>query len=418
MAEAESLAVWLYGVRVAVVDRERNRLRLSYTEEAFAEFPLGTPLLSLSLPLTTQRYPHRVVHPFLEGLLPEGEARRAAAADFDLAASDTYGLIRALGRECAGAVVIQPGADPAPRPPTTQAAEALSDDEISARVANLRSAPLGVDERVRLSLAGVQEKLVLTRMPDGAWGSPVDGAPSTHILKPEIPDFPNTVENEAFCMRLARHLGLPVANVETTTIDGRRLLVVERFDRTVHRDGSVERVHQEDLCQATGRSPEMKYEDRGGPSLREIAEVVQSATATEAVEVLLRAVTLNIIVGNGDAHAKNFSIAHGRSGELALAPLYDVLSTLHYGMDTLAMYIDDVRRTSRVTTDRLVAEAARWGLTRQRVLDIVGDVVDRAPSAIEAAHRETREVPEHVVSVTDAQLTQLRKGLGEMRAAR
>jgi serine/threonine-protein kinase HipA len=405
---ADDLAVWLYGIRVAVVDQERNRFRLAYTEDALAGFPLGTPLLSLSLPLTTERYTHGVVRPFLEGLLPEGEARRAAAQDFDLSANDTYGLIRALGRECAGAVVIQPAAEPAPQQPTTRTAEPVSDDEIAHLVANLRSAPLGVDERVRLSLAGVQEKLVLTRMPGGSWGRPVDGTPSTHILKPELADFPKTVENEAFCMRVARHLGLPVANVETTTIDGRRLLVVERFDRNVHPDGSVERVHQEDFCQATGRLPTMKYEDEGGPSLRQIAEILQSAAAADSVEVLLRSVTLNVVVGNGDAHGKNFSLLYERSGGLTLSPLYDVLSTLHYGLDKLAMYIDNVHRTNRVTADRLVAEATRWGLSKQRASEIVADVLERAPSAIEAAHNETGDLPDEIVVVARRQLTQLR----------
>jgi serine/threonine-protein kinase HipA len=405
---ADDLAVWLYGIRVAVVDQERNRFRLAYTEDALAGFPLGTPLLSLSLPLTTERYTHGVVRPFLEGLLPEGEARRAAAQDFDLSANDTYGLIRALGRECAGAVVIQPAAEPAPQQPTTRTAEPVSDDEIAHLVANLRSAPLGVDERVRLSLAGVQEKLVLTRMPGGSWGRPVDGTPSTHILKPELADFPKTVENEAFCMRVARHLGLPVANVETTTIDGRRLLVVERFDRNVHPDGSVERVHQEDFCQATGRLPTMKYEDEGGPSLRQIAEILQSAAAADSVEVLLRSVTLNVVVGNGDAHGKNFSLLYERSGGLTLSPLYDVLSTLHYGLDKLAMYIDNVHRTNRVTADRLVAEATRWGLSKQRASEIVADVLERAPSAIEAAHNETGDLPDEIAVVARRQLTQLR----------
>ena len=209
-------------------------------------------------------------------------------------------------------------------------------------------------------------------------------------------------------MRVARHLGLPVANVETTTIDGRRLLVVERFDRNVHPDGSVERVHQEDFCQATGRLPTMKYEDEGGPSLRQIAEILQSAAAADSVEVLLRSVTLNVVVGNGDAHGKNFSLLYERSGGLILSPLYDVLSTLHYGLDKLAMYIDNVHRTNRVTADRLVAEATRWGLSKQRASKIVADVLERAPSAIEAAHNETGDLPDEIVVVARRQLTQLR----------
>src|SRR5680860_1474798 len=190
--------------------QERGRLRLTYTEEALGRYPPGVPLLSLSLPLTPQRYTHGVVRPFLDGLLPEGEARRAAANDFNVLSEDTYGLVRALGRDCAGALVIQPDDEPAPPLPTTLTATRLSDSEIGELIANLRYAPLGVAGRVRITLAGVQEKLLLTRMPDGSWGRPVDGTPSTHILKPDITRFPNVVENEAFCLRLARNLGSPL----------------------------------------------------------------------------------------------------------------------------------------------------------------------------------------------------------------
>ena len=360
-------AVWLSGVRVAVVGRERSRFRMVYTQDALARDELGVPLLSLSLPLTEERYPQGVVRAFLDGLLPEGEARKAVARDFGVRENDTYGLIRALGRDCAGALVIQPADEPAPAQPTTLTAERLSDEEIAALVANLRSAPLGAGGRVRISLAGVQEKLLLTRMPDGAWGRPVDGTPSTHILKPEIAASPNTVENEAFCMRVAKHLGLDVAPVETTVAARRNLIVVERYDRVVHPDGSVERLHQEDFCQATGVAPDRKYEAHGGPSLRRIAGIVQAAAAPGSVETLLRAVTLNVLIGNGDAHAKNFSLLHEPSGALRLAPLYDLTSALFYGDVLLAMYIDTVQCTNRVTAfARLVELSIAWLVARGR----------------------------------------------------
>jgi serine/threonine-protein kinase HipA len=287
-------------------------------------------------------------------------------------------------------------------------AEPLSDEELADLVRNLRSAPLGVGGRVRISLAGVQEKLLLTRMPDGTWGRPVDGTPSTHILKPEIAAYPSTVENEAFCMRVAKHLGLQVANVETTEVAGRKLIVVERYDRAVQPDGTVVRLHQEDFCQATGTRPDDKCQDDGGPSLARIADIVAAATVRGSLERLLQAVTLNTLVGNGDAHAKNFSLLHERSGVLHLAPLYDVMCTLTYGDDRLALYVDDVRRTNRVTAQRLVNEGARWGLPRQRCGEIVTDILDRAPGAIDAARDATAGVPESIVSTVEGQVAQLR----------
>lgn len=404
---ADELAVWLYGVRVAVIDQQRGRLRLAYTEDALDQHPLGMPLLSLSLALRRERYMHGVVRPFLDGLLPEGEARQAVARKFGVGGDDTLGLIRELGRDCAGALVIQPVDDASPPTSTTLTAERLNDDEIADLVVNLHSAPLGAGGRVRISLAGVQEKLLLTRMPDGAWGLPVDGTPSTHILKPEIARFPNTVENEAFCMRVAKHLGFAVANVETATFGGKKLIVVERYDRVVHSDGSVERIHQEDLCQAIGVSPDKKYEEDGGPSLARIADLLHATAGPDSVEALLHAVTLNVLIGNGDAHAKNFSLLHEPSGALRLTPLYDLLSTLFYGDDHLAMYVDNVHRTNRVTADRIVNEATRWGLSKRRASEVIADILERVVDAVAAAAAETTDLPAEIPALVNSQLVQV-----------
>lgn len=404
----DELAVWLYGHWVATIDRHRGRPRLIYTEDALSRYELGTPLLSLSLPVSERQYTQGIVRPFIDGLLPEGESRKAIARDFGVRADDTYGLIRELGRDCAGAVVIQPAEDPSPTTPTTLTAEALTPDDLAALVMNLRSAPLGAGGRVRISLAGVQEKLLLTRMPNGDWGRPVDGTPSTHILKPEIVSYPKTVENEAFCMRIAQNLGLAVATVETTEVAKRKLIVVERFDRTVGSDGAVERVHQEDFCQATGVPADTKYEEDGGPSLERIAGILQSVAAADSLERFLQAVTLNVLVGNGDAHAKNFSLLHHTSGALTLTPLYDLMCTLHYGDDRLAMYIDTVQRTDRVTAERIVNEAVSWGMSRERAVSTINDILDRAPAAMSTARQQTPHLPRELYATVQGQLSQLR----------
>lgn len=236
----------------------------------------------------------------------------------------------------------------------------------------------------------------------------MDGTPSTHILKPEIAGYPNTVENEVFCMRVAKHLGLQVAHVETTEVAGRKLIVIERYDRLVHADGTVERIHQDGSCQATGTRPDDKYQLDDGPSLARIADIVAAVAVRGSLERLLQTVTLNTLVGNGDAHAKNFSLLHERSGVLHLAPRYDAMCTLASDDDRLAMSVDDVRQTTRVTAQRLVREGASWGLPRQRCEEIVTGILDRAPSAIEAARVETAGVPEPVVGAVAGQLAQLR----------
>jgi serine/threonine-protein kinase HipA len=404
------LAAWLYGTHVATIEERDRRLRLTYTDEALSRFAPGTPLLSLSLPLTERPFTQGVVKPFLDGLLPEAEARRAAAERLDLKAQDTFGLLEALGRDCAGAIVIQPASDGPPATPTTLRAEPLSDEELERRVRDLPTAPLGIDGRVRLSLAGAQEKLILTRLPDGRWGSPVDGTPSTHILKPEISAYPGTVENEAFCMRIAKHLGLDVAEVGTMMAGSRKLIVVRRYDRIVHEDGSVERLHQEDSCQALSVPPNMKYEEDGGPSLRRLTRMLSDVAEPRSVEALLRATVLNVVIGNGDAHGKNFSLLHEPSGALRLAPLYDLVSTLLYGLDRLAMFIDTVQRIDRVTADRLTNEALRWGMRRDAAEQVIAGTLQELPGAAEAAFEETSGVPQAVTSVIDGQMSLLTGG--------
>jgi serine/threonine-protein kinase HipA len=406
---AGELAVWLYGSQVALIDQQRpGQPRLIYTSEALKSYESGTPLLSLTLPVRTERYPQGVVKAFLDGILPEGDTRRAIADELDLRANDTFGLMKALGRDCAGAIVVQPVDDPAPPPATTATARPLSEDELADLIGNLRNAPLGVGGRVRVSLAGVQEKLLLTRLADGQWGSPVDGTPSTHILKPEIRGLRKTVENEAFCMRLARNLGLPVADIETMEIQNRRLIVVTRYDRRIDARGHVERIHQEDFCQASGRPPVKKYQEDGGPTLRDIARVL-SATDPGSLSSLLRAVTLHVLVGNGDAHAKNYSLLHEPSGALRLAPLYDVMSTLFYGDDRLAMYVDDIRRTNRVTTDRLLNEASSWGLARRTAAEIVDELLTALPGAVDRAASQTPGLPDEIPAIVTSQFDQLRR---------
>lgn len=407
---ADELAVWLYGSMVATIEQEarRRRLRLTYSVDALDRYQLGTPLLSLALPLRPERYPQGVTRAFLDGLLPEGETRRSAALDVHVLSDDTFGLIRALGRDCAGALVIQPVDDPPPPAASALTAEPLTESGVATRVANLRSAPLGIGGKVRLSLAGVQEKLLLTRLPDGTWGSPVDGTPSTHILKPELRDYPTSVENEAFCMRFARHLGLRVAHVDTLVVAQRKLLVVERFDRLTHPDGRIERIHQEDFCQSTATPPERKYEEDGGPSLRKVADIVQTAVSKrDALDDLLRAMTCNVLIGNGDAHGKNFSLLHHQSGDLELSPLYDLVSTLYYGLDHLAMCIDAVQRVNRVTRERMLNEVVRWNMDRTRATAIIDDVLERVPSAMQQACDETPDVPPAITQLVLEQASRL-----------
>lgn len=413
----DSLSIWMDGIRVAEVERLKGgRLRLSYTEEALDHYELGVPLLSLRLPLVAMPYSHGVVRRFLEGLLPEGPARRTVAEHFDLKVSDTYALIRELGRDCAGALVVLRTGQPLPPQRPAQAATPISEAELAELVARLSTAPFGVDENFRISLAGVQQKLVLTRLPNGSWAKSDVGLPSTHILKPEIPELStkfSTVDNEFFCMRFARYLNLPVAAVETAVVNERRMIVVQRYDRIMEADGTVRRVHQEDFCQALSILPGEKYEEDGGPSLRMVARILNDYEGVAAMEALLRAVTVNVLIQNGDAHGKNFSVLHESPGVIRLAPLYDLMSTRIYGVKKLAMRIDGIELLERVSSDRVINEALSWGMRRQRAKEIVADLLKRTRVAADAAASETPG-SEIVRTVVRRQTLDLQKSLEQI----
>jgi len=378
VSPTEALSVWLYESRVADIERARNgRLSLRFTEEALDRFGPDSPILSTSMPTRMEPYPNAPTRDFFEGLLPEATARTSVVRALnahrprgsELDGGDTFGLLRELGRDCAGALVIQPPSEDAPAAAPISEAMPISDDEVAKRLARLPQAPLGVDGRagVRVSLAGVQRKLLLARRADGRWVDPANGIPSTHILKPQIPDMnlPRSVENEAFCMRLAARVGLPAARVEVAEFGGLRVLVVERFDRRVV-DGRIQRIHQEDSCQALGIRPSLKYEEQGGPQLRRLAAVLAGFGREDDLGQLLQLAAFNVAIGNADAHGKNYSFLHHRSGYVALSPAYDVMSTtLYEAVDrTMGMFIDDVRSIDDVELDRIVNEGASWGMTR------------------------------------------------------
>jgi len=299
---------------------------------------------------------------------------------------DVFGLLAAVGAECAGAVQVLPEG----RSPAESATQgpALADADVAALLQDLPRHPLGVGEGVRLSLAGVQDKLLLTRQ-GGRWHRPGAGQPSTHILKPQPRAFPDLVEAELFGLRFARAVGAEAASARAATFGERRVLVVERYDRVVERydrvvrDGRVRRVHQEDFCQAGGRAPEQKYEADGGPGWRDVAGILRRVAHDPRRDLLelVRAVAITVLVGNADAHARNLSLLLGPEGH-RLGPLYDVVPTLHVQqaagsppLDTrMAMAVNGVWEIGAVTQDDVLAEVVRWPVPRSAAERVLGEV--------------------------------------------
>ena len=296
-----------------------------------------TPM-SLSMRPTRAEWPSRAAGPFLAGLLPDSPERLAELASRYRTSQHPFRLLESVGRDAAGAVQLLPpdeaSSDAASR---TGDVERLTDDDVAVLLASASRDP-GVwgrdDHGGRWSLAGAQSKVALFRFPDGSWGVPRDSTPTTHILKPAAAALPDHDVNEFVSMAAARALGLDVADHELMrTAAGTHVFVTRRFDR-VERDGVWHRLHQEDFCQAMSVDPSHKYQDQGGPSVRQIARVVAENIPDHGVRsvtqrALFEALVFTVASQNTDAHAKNYSLTLSGS-DVRLAPLYDLGSHSPY----------------------------------------------------------------------------------------
>ena len=219
------------------------------------------------------------------------------------------------------------------------------------------------NKRNRLSLAGAQRKLAVffdektNELPEL-----VTEKPSTHVLKPTMPKHFDSVHNEFFCMKLAKEMGFDVAEVLLKQIKERPYLLIRRYDRKKIR-GVITRIHQEDFCQALGLSPEQKYQGvDGGPGIEKCKELISQYSLKPAFDQqqFLRMVIFNYLIGNSDAHGKNFSFLYEKNG-MRLAPFYDLLSTALYSQyeDKMAMKIGKTtnpERTSIIHWNNIVAD--------------------------------------------------------------
>ncbi len=289
------------------------------------------PPISQSLPKRAEPFNRRETRPFFAGLLPEESQRETVARNLGISKANDFRLLEALGGDVAGALTLWPEGEAPPQAPGSADAQPLDDAELIEILDILPNRPmLAGREGLRLSLAGAQQKLPVVLV-DGRVALPQPGQPTTHILKPPIARFSHTTENEAFAMRLAAAVGLPAAAVEPRRIAERTFLLVERYDREIAPDGRVRRLHQEDFCQALDVSPENKYAGEGGPGFQLCFDLVRRACTTPAPAILrlLDAAIFNTILGNADAHGKNFSLLY-TSQASDLAPLYDLLCTAAY----------------------------------------------------------------------------------------
>jgi len=343
--------------------------------ERWLQNPGATPL-SHSLPLRRERFTRKECRGYFVGILPEESKREIIARNLGISKRNDYAMLERIGGECAGAVTFLPAGDALPT--RDDHYRALSANELAGILKELPRRPLLAGETgIRLSLAGAQDKIAV-RVEGDAISLPLGGAPSTHILKPAVEQFAGVVFNEAFCMRLAAATGLPAAKAEIRRVEDVEYLLVERYDRTRSQGPervTLERLHQEDFCQALGIVSEHKYQKEGGPSLKQCFALLREVSSVPVLDLarLLDAVIFNFLVGNNDAHGKNFSLLYHGAGtaglETRLAPLYDVVSTRYYPELTqeMAMKIGGEYSSDRVSKTNFEQLAEDAGLAKPLV---------------------------------------------------
>lgn len=372
---AHELDVWLFANRVGTLSLVDGRLNFRYAVDWLTQN--NAVALSCSLPLQTEPFDDHKTRPFFAGLLPEGHLRRLIAQQFQVSGQNDFALLDHIGGECAGAVTFLEPGQPLRLPAEGGEVQWLSDEEILAILDELPRRPmLAGKDGLRLSLAGVQDKLPVVVDGDRI-GLPRNGTPSTHILKPPIHGVEDSVVNEGFCLGLAEAMQIKPARSRIHAIGNRQFLLVERYDRTTDAQGGIQRLHQEDFCQALGVVPEMKYQNEGGPDLAQCFDLVRRVTRPSAPQVLrlLDYVIFNALIGNHDAHAKNFSLLYVGKAPV-LAPFYDMLSTAVYPTLTpkMAMKLGSKYKFSEVQARHWDQFAQAAGLsvaqTRKRILEV------------------------------------------------
>lgn len=375
--------------------REVNDLWSFQYADAWLDDPQGFAL-SPHLPLAAESLldgaSRRPVQWYFDNLLPEEGQRALLAADAGLDAADAFGLLAWYGAESAGAVtLLLPGA----APQTSEPLRPLADDALQARIRQLPRAPLTHAAIKRMSLAGAQHKLALV-LQDGALFEPAGATPSTHILKPDHPDtdYPHSVINEWFVMRLAGRLGLDVPAVHRRYVPS-PVYLIERFDRIVDARGWHRR-HVIDACQLLGLGRGFKYSQGSMGSLAALANACRSPAVARAR--LFGWLVFNVLVGNSDAHLKNLGFLVSHEG-VQLAPFYDLLSVAAYdtpafdkrgwpAQTRLAWPVLGVRHFSDIDRALLLEAGAVLNLAKGTAGRLLDNLCNRAVQEAEALYAE------------------------------
>ena len=366
------------------------------------------PPVSVRLPKQQDPFSDRIAKPFFDGLLPEEWQREVAARALGISSGNPFRLLKALGGDTAGALTFWPHGDAGYAKDSHYSPEGLSDDELVQLFDRMAQRPMLAGEGRRYSLAGAQSKLPVVLDREGRVALARAGQTTTHIIKPEPARFAGLAANEAFCLALAAAVGLETAEAEWRSVQGRAYLLVRRYDRVIG-DGETTRLHQEDFAQALGVMSAKKYASDGGPVFRDCFALVRRAATDPEREVLklIDAALFNLVIGNADAHAKNFSLLRRADGTIVLAPLYDLVATAAWPelSPRMAMKYGRARMLEDMSTgsfERFAADAGvEFDIVRKRGLALAYRLIGSLDSDVVARSLEDPHVRSLIAPILD-----------------
>ena len=410
MTGRAALVVALNGRQVGTLRRVRNGARFTYSPDVVEKLQ-GSPLLSVAMPVREHEYDAETTSNWFGGLLPEDTRLESIKRFYGISGNDYLDVLECIGWECAGAVSIMSeecwAREQSETSSSTPSYKTISPSELAQRLMALPAYPYDTDATLRMSLGGFQEKLCV-KAPALAQGAtswalsefliPIDGAPTSHIIKPQPPRFPHLVQGEAWAMHIAAYVTETARTAMLDLPDCPPALIVERFDRKQLADGRMTRIHQEDCAQALGLAPERKYATQSSPKKSDpafirIASALVRYAPGDVNDQILRLfdqMVVNVALGNTDAHAKNYSLLHTTPQTVSLAPMYDVVPAMEItpGIRHMGMRIANQIAIEKVGRDELLAEGASWGLRRDVLVKRLNEDLLKLVEGIERVRDE------------------------------
>lgn len=374
--------------------------------------------ISISLPLQDEPFTPTQTENYFDGLLPEGFTRRIVAQWMHVGESDYLSILHGLGRECLGAICITEEGE------TQEAAyEPITQQQVQALAAEGAAKTSELVMKAHLSLTGASGKVGLYYAADNdTWYLPQGTAPSTHIVKQSQVRLDAIVTNEQLSLMTAARCGITIPNsfiINTGAgAEHEVLFATRRFDRVfpsqsimISRLPRPLRLHQEDFAQALGIPAADKYEREPEAYMKSMFDLLRKRSADPIADQmrLWDTIVFDYLIGNTDAHIKNFSLLYGADlKSIRLAPAYDIVSTTVYEQSTrdMAFHIGGDLSVDAITKDSFRRAAKEVGLGERMAMRRFDNICNQFKSALHKSAEELSDAGYPMASEMEKRILQ------------